>query len=489
MSEHLILVENASHWKAEYPDYRVVTARDYLNDTGFAGKRGLRVVNLCRSQRYLSTGYYCSLLAEARGHRVIPGVRAVQDLSRKSIYSLETADLDRRLQRILNRRKKDLEITAFTLDIFFGRCANAEMQPLARELFELFPVPLMEVEFRRQQEWRIASIRALNLATLKPEQEEAFLDGLGHHLSSRWRRQRNRPGARYDLAILANPEEDLPPSNGRALNQFIKAAKGLGINAELITPKEYGRLGEFDALFIRETTRIDHHTYRFAKKAAASGMVVMDDPDSILRCTNKIYLAELLANHRIATPRTVILGPDGLDRLEEQIPYPVVLKVPDGAFSRGVFKVENRRELETQTRRLFKESDLLLAQEFTYTEFDWRVGIINREPIYVCQYFMSKAHWQIVDHSGKRPKEGRARPFTVEDAPAEVVETALKAANLIGDGLYGVDLKQTDRGILVIEVNDNPSIDAGVEDGVLKEGLYQRIMGEFLRRLERLRQG
>lgn len=490
MSEHLILVESANHWKPEFPNYRVVTAKEYLSDTGLAAKRGLRVVNLCRSQRYLSTGYYCSLLAEARGHRVIPGVRAIQDVSRKSIYSLDTGDLDRRLQRILSRRKKDLEITAFTLDVFFGRCANAEMQPLARELFELFPVPLMQVEFRRQQGWRIATIRALSLASLKPEQEEAFLDGLGHYLSSRWRRQRSRPGARYDLAILANPEEDLPPSNKKALDQFVKAAKGLGMNAELISPKEYGRLGEYDALFIRETTRIDHHTYRFSKKAASSGMVVMDDPDSILRCTNKIYLAELMAKHRVATPRTVILSPDGLDRLEAEIPYPVVLKVPDGAFSRGVFKVENRRELEAQTRRLFRESDLLLAQEFTYTEFDWRVGIINREAIYVCQYFMSEAHWQIVDHSAKgRPKEGGARTLAVDEAPAEVLETALKAANLIGDGLYGVDLKQTDRGILVIEVNDNPSIDAGVEDAVLKEGLYQRIMGDFLRRLEALRNG
>lgn len=37
---------------------------------------------------------------------------------------------------------------------------------------------------------------------------------------------------------------------------------------------------------------------------------------------------------------------------------------------------------------------------------------------------------------------------------------------------------------MVIEVNDNPSIDSGVEDQVLKDQLYREIMGEFLRRLE-----
>jgi hypothetical protein len=65
-----------------------------------------------------------------------------------------------------------------------------------------------------------------------------------------------------------------------------------------------------------------------------------------------------------------------------------------------------------------------------------------------------------------------------------VVEAAVKAARLIGDGLYGVDLKETERGPLVIEINDNPSIDLGVEDAVLKDELYRIILAEFIRRLE-----
>ncbi len=72
----------------------------------------------------------------------------------------------------------------------------------------------------------------------------------------------------------------------------------------------------------------------------------------------------------------------------------------------------------------------------------------------------------------------------MDEAPADVVRTAVKAANLIGDGLYGVDLKQTAQGLRVIEINDNPSIDRNVEDAVLGNDLYRRIMAEFLRRLE-----
>ena len=74
-------------------------------------------------------------------------------------------------------------------------------------------------------------------------------------------------------------------------------------------------------------------------------------------------------------------------------------------------------------------------------------------------------------------------------APREVVRQALKAANLIGDGLYGVDVKQVGKQCYIIEVNDNPTIEAGDEDDMLKDELYRRIMDVFLRRIERRKAG
>ncbi len=483
MTEHLLLVEKASHWKGQLKGYPVVTAAEYLKDPVWQQKRGLRIVNLCRSQKYLGEGYYCSLLAEARGHKVIPSVRTLRDLSRKSLYSLETEDLDKQVQRILGRRHKGVETTSFSVTMMFGNSPLKDFQPLARELFELFRAPLIRVVFEKKAEWRITGIKALGVQDLSDDQQEELDDALNSYLSKRWKAPRQKQMGRYDLAILQNPQEAMPPSDAKALKKFVRAAKKHGLDAELISPKDFGRLSEFDALFIRETTAIDHHTYRFARKAASEGLVVIDDPDSILRCTNKIYLEELLKLHRVSTPETVIVRSGGLDELEEKIAYPIVLKVPDGSFSLGVYKVENRQQLEQVSRKMFKDSELLLGQAYTYTPFDWRVGILNRKPLYVCQYFMSKDHWQIYDH-GSLEKEGDFRTFSVADAPKKVVDTALKAANLIGNGLYGVDLKETDAGVVVIEVNDNPSIESGVEDKVLGDELYEQIMAEFLARIE-----
>lgn len=483
MTEHVILVDRKSHWKLQDGNYPVVTAAEYLTDPSWQLKKGLRVVNLCRTQRYLGEGYYCSLLAEARGHRVVPAVRTIRDLSRKSLYSLDTEDLDKKVQRVLGKRQRGMETTSISLTILFGQSLVSDLKAFSREMFELFRAPLLRVTFENRGAWRISGIKAIGLQDLTAEQDEDFHAALDAYLSKRWRAPRRRRQARYDLAILHDPTEEMPPSDGRALKRFMRAARRHDMDAELITRKDFGRLGEFDALFIRETTAIDHHTYHFSRKAAAEGLVVIDDPDSILRCTNKIYLAELLKANKVATPPTTVIGDDGLDELEREIPYPIVLKVPDGSFSRGVFKVHDRQELERAAKQLFKHSELLLGQAYTYTPFDWRVGIIDRVPLYVCQYFMTKDHWQIYDHAAKEI-EGDHRTFMVDDVPRAVIDTAVKAANLIGDGFYGVDLKPTDDGVAVIEVNDNPSIDAEVEDQVIGDALYDTVMQTFLRRLE-----
>jgi glutathione synthase/RimK-type ligase-like ATP-grasp enzyme len=292
--------------------------------------------------------------------------------------------------------------------------------------------------------------------------------------------------------MLVDPNEAMPPSNKKALKSFISAGKELGIEVDPIGKNDYQRLAEYDGLFIRETTASDNHTYSFAHRAEREGMVVMDDPSSILRCTNKIFLNDLMVSRKLAVPRTEILYRDdkGLKEVVTKLGFPLVLKIPDGSFSRGVVKVESESELEKATGELFQHSALLLAQEFVYTEFDWRVGVLNREPLYACKYYMSRGHWQIYNHGAKgTAKSGGFETIPTRDAPAEVVKLALKATSAVGDGLYGVDLKQVGDKPVVIEVNDNPSIDAGVEDAYLGEDLYRRVMQEFLRRMERKRLG
>ena len=47
-----------------------------------------------------------------------------------------------------------------------------------------------------------------------------------------------------------------------------------------------------------------------------------------------------------------------------------------------------------------------------------------------------------------------------------------------------MDLKEIDGKIVVIEVNDNPVIDAGVEDVVLKDELYLTVIHSIINRID-----
>ncbi len=296
---------------------------------------------------------------------------------------------------------------------------------------------------------------------------------------------RKKRAAKYDLAILANSREPDLPSNAAAIENFVAAAEEIGLAAEIISRDDFARLSEFDALFIRETTNVNHHTYRFARRGTRDGLVVIDDPESILKCTNKAYLAELLARKKVPIPHTLIVHRDNIDAIGPTLGFPCILKLPDAAFSLGVVKVDDERSLRKKVEEFLGQSELLVAQEFLPTSFDWRVGICNHEPLFVCKYHMASRHWQII----KRDPAGHSECGAVENVPLErvpacIVETALKATRLIGDGLYGVDLKQAEDSACVIEINDNPNIDAGNEDQVLKDELYRRIAERVRQRIE-----
>lgn len=484
MNSHiLIAVNDPKEWPLKFEGVEVVSARTYLTDPRYAELQGVKVFNLCRSYRYQSTGYYVSLLAAARGHKPVPDVTTLQDLKSQAIIRIASEELDERLQKSLST----IQSKEFVLSIYFGYNVAKRHQRLSQHLFKLFPVPFLRAHFvysERSKKWYIKNFSPIDASDI-PEEHLPFVIEVAKDFFKKKRYiSRPRIKYRYDLAILHNPEESEPPSNPQAMQLFIKSAESLGMATELIQREDYGRIAEFDALFIRETTHVNHHTYRFARRAIAEGLVVVDDPESILKCTNKVFLAELLARYRIPIPRTIIVHRENAKRIHQMLGFPCILKKPDSSFSQGVIKVENEAELLAQTDEMLEKSDMIIAQEFMHTPFDWRVGIFDRIPLFVCKYFMVEKHWQIVKRDAGVKIEGDFETFAVRDAPPALVHLALRAANLIGYGLYGVDIKQDGKKFFVIEVNDNPNIDAGIEDKVLNNKLYEKIMRIFLRRIE-----
>jgi glutathione synthase/RimK-type ligase-like ATP-grasp enzyme len=484
MPRNLIILERPEQWADKLSIAEVISARAYLTGDYGIGGRSVRIYNLCQSYRYQSAGYYISLLAEARGHQPYPSVSTIQDMRSAAIARSLSKGVDDLLQSSLATLKGD----QFVLSIYFGKNLAKRYDRLAARLAALFPSPLLRAQFSRKKgsgKWQLNSISAIPTDDV-PADHWDFVIEAAHLFFKRPPSSSSLPNPKFTIAILTDSSEPNPPSDDKALRRFADAARKLRMETEIITREDLPRLGIFDGLFIRATTSVNHFTYRFARQAEAKGMTVIDDPVSIVRCTNKVFLSEILTRHRIPTPRTRILYRENLATIQTELGLPLILKLPDSAFSIGVQKVSTTEELRAAAKEMFSASDLIIAQEYLPTDFDWRIGVLEGTPLFACKYFMARGHWQIYNNRAavKRDQSGDFECVPLELVPKQIVQAAVRACEVIGRGLYGVDLKEIDGRPSVIEVNDNPSLDADVEDKLLRERLWDRLAETFYRRME-----
>lgn len=472
-----------------------VEASSYLAGQLGTEDPGLTVINLCRSDRYLSQGYYVSLLADARAQQVMPSIDTLEALSSvpEALRLLEDigvptfhgsgADRRRTMTRLAGVGRPEIveEIS------FFGRCANPKLARLASRVHQRFAVPVCRLSFAKiNGAFQLFHLEALPLEKLDAEQREqlvaALCAGKAHEKSA----APKLPEARASLAVLFDPGDPFKPSDAATIDRLERVAGRQGLRVTRIGLGDLDRVSEHDALFLRCLTGPDLPAFRFAQRAEALGIPVIDDTRSILRCGNKVYLAELLTRAGVPTPQTsVVVRTSRYDDVVAEVGSPFVLKVPDGSFSTAVFKVASLDAWERIVPELLVGSPMLIAQAWTPTAFDWRIGVLDGRPLYACRYWMVPGHWQIRGSTARgTAKDGRVEGVPLDRAPAGVKRVASRAARLIGDGLYGVDVKELESGAVVIEVNDNPDVNLDYEDQAEGDRIYEELSAWFLKRIE-----
>ncbi|WP_319541884.1 GNAT family N-acetyltransferase [uncultured Pseudodesulfovibrio sp.] len=483
-AEHIVIViDDPGVAKRCVPGIHFCSATEYLSDTNYSNSNRFHVLNLCGSHKTHSLGYYVSLLASARNHRVTPTVMAVKDATTPVVaQSLLDEIREAVLDKIPGANGSTLELTCI-----LGKTPDSQYEDLAKKLFSLFSVPFFTIVLEKQGVWKVKKIKLLKIKQVADKYPVLLNCALtGYCGRKRYNRQRLR-NFKYDLAILVNGNEKTAPSCPLALEKFQKAAERVGFFVEFITKADHRRICEFDALFIRETTAMENHTYEMARHAYTEGLVVVDDPWSIMHCSNKVYLQERLNDAGICQPRGWLLTQKLCTPCHiRSLPIPLVLKLPESSFSQGVFLVHSHEELQAKLSRMFTKTELVIAQEFLTSDYDWRIGLLDNTPLFACKYYMANNHWQIYNWQSSMSEEfsGRSETLSVKQVPPHVLKAAVGASSLIGNGFYGVDLKEINGKAYVIEVNDNPNVDAGIEDELLGDELYERIMQSIYNRIE-----
>jgi glutathione synthase/RimK-type ligase-like ATP-grasp enzyme len=275
-------------------------------------------------------------------------------------------------------------------------------------------------------------------------------------------------------------------SSAEQLNALIRcrdAAESLGHSAEFLFPVDIRKIPQMDAVFIRARTDPLNITYVASRIAESSGIPVIDDPASIRICSDKVNMYSHLMRRGVVIPRTIFLAKEEISasraaEIFSDLGSPLIIKEPSTSFSLRVEKVQDSDQFLKVAGRFIKMSDWIVVQQYVESRYDWRVGVLDGEILYVCKYSIPDATFKIQDSVNGHLVYCGVESIPAAQAPAPVLEMGIDAAEAIGRGLYGVDLKTTNGDCCVIEVNDNPSLEGG-EDTAYPD-VYARIITHLL---------
>lgn len=268
-----------------------------------------------------------------------------------------------------------------------------------------------------------------------------------------------------------------------ALSKFKSTAESMGHTFEFIYKDDLSGIPDYDALFIRATTDPSSSAYIASRLAEQYGLKVIDDPHSIRTCSNKAILHDLFLKNNIPAPKSVLFYGDfsreSLNNIHTTLGSPVIIKTPYTRFSSHVEKANNEAEFIEISKRFLRKSKILLLQEYIRSDFDWRVGMLGNEVLYLCKYCIPIGGWKVKSKINGKNVWGDTIAVPRDSISQELKDICTTLSKCVGGGLYGLDVKETDDGYKVIEINDNPSIYDGYEDAIDKD-IYEKIIGALV---------
>ncbi|MGZ4090651.1 MAG: RimK family alpha-L-glutamate ligase, partial [Bacteroidia bacterium] len=184
------------------------------------------------------------------------------------------------------------------------------------------------------------------------------------------------------------------------------------------------------------------------------------ESQALVRSRDKLRSLQILARAGIGIPKTAFASSPkdkDIDSVIENIGgAPCVIKLLEGTQGIGVILAENQKAAKSVVEAFMKLEANMLVQEFIHEAkgADLRVFIVDG---------------QVVGAMKRQAKEGEFRSNLHRGGSATVIQlsneeraTAIKAAKKLGLGIAGVDLLQSSRGPLVMEVNSSPGLE-GIE--------------------------
>jgi ribosomal protein S6--L-glutamate ligase len=201
------------------------------------------------------------------------------------------------------------------------------------------------------------------------------------------------------------------------------------------------------------------------------------ESQALVRSRDKLRSLQLLAKAGIGMPKTAFASaPKNIDNVLEQVGgAPVVIKLLEGTQGIGVILAETHKSAKTVIESFLALDANILVQEFVKEAggADIRAFIVDGKIVGAMKRQGLPGEFRSNLHRG-----GSAQ---VIELSKEERETAIKSAKKLGLAIAGVDMLQSSRGPLVMEVNSSPGLE-GIE-GATGVNIAEKII-EYIERNE-----
>ena len=267
------------------------------------------------------------------------------------------------------------------------------------------------------------------------------------------------------------------------LMRFRDVAESLGHRSYFIFPVELKKIVKLDGLLIRSRTDPLNVSYVAARMATMRGIPVIDNPEAIRTCSDKVNMYLHLMRSEVPIPRTELLVRKELVPADamayfERLGAQIVLKEPSTSNSHRVKKVHRVEDFLQTARAYLKMADELVVQEYVESEEDWRIGVLNGRFLFASRYVLPRESDQVLAVDSEEIPYYGIEMVRDDEVPGGAIDLAIQACQAIGSGLFSVDIKERQGKMYVIEVNDNPSLECG--EGILYPDIFERIIVELL---------
>ncbi len=212
-----------------------------------------------------------------------------------------------------------------------------------------------------------------------------------------------------------------------------------------------------DAIIPRIGSSNTYYGSSIVRQFQAKGVFTVDCADGILNSRDKWICSQILVKNKIPIPKTVFAS---YFEYEEQVKSfngnPIIVKLLEGTHGEGVILTESVQNTISTIETLNAAGIKFVLQEYIEESngADIRVIVVDGVAVAAMKRISKSGDFRSNLHRG-----GSAEVIELTDMEERV---AVKAAKAMGLGFCGVDILQSKRGPLVLEINSSPGLE-GIE--------------------------